>query len=67
MKILKRKTRKPLWLVKQIRMGTFAVISHQLETLFVKFGISAEELSQSLNKFNQVLRRHLEEKGVKYE
>lgn len=63
MKIPKRKTRKPLWLIKQKRLSTFSAISHRLEMAFSKVGISATELNQNLNKFNEVLRCRLEGKG----
>lgn len=67
MKIPKRKTRKPLWLVKQIRLCEFVTLSHQLKMTFSKVGVSAAELSQNLEKFNEVLRGRLEKKEEKYE
>ena len=60
MKIPKRKTRKPLWLIKQKRLGTFTATSHQLAMTMAKFGTSAAELSQNLDKFNKVLKCYLE-------
>jgi hypothetical protein len=62
MKIPKRKTRKPLWLIKQKRLGEFVTLSHQLKMTFAKVGVSAAELSQNLEKFNEVLGCYYKEK-----
>lgn len=67
MKFSKRKTRKPLWLIKQIRAGTFTVTSHQLAMIMAKFGTSAAELSQNLDNFNKVLKCYLEKEEEEYE
>lgn len=61
MKIPKRKTRKPLWLIKQKRMSEFVTVSRQLKNIFTKVGVSAAELGQNLNKFNKVLKNYYRE------